>query len=122
MWIKSLTQCVQITAGDGTALREIVHPDRDGLPVHFSLAHARLSSGHWSLLHVLTASELYYVLAGHGLMEIDGQQREIGVGDTVHIPKGAAQRAFSLGPLDLEFICIVDPPWRAEDEQILQDG
>ena len=36
--------------------------------------------------HQHPTHEFYYVTAGRGLMTIDGEEREIGQGDLVHIP------------------------------------
>ena len=118
MLVKSLESCREITAGDGTVLRELLHPVHDSVECRFSLAHARLTVGTWSALHALKSMEVYYVLAGHGRMEIDGEQRDVRPGDAVHIPPHGRQRILSVGPEPLEFLCIVDPAWRAEDEII----
>ncbi|MBU0507645.1 cupin domain-containing protein [bacterium] len=119
MFVKSLESCKPFVAGDRTILRELLHPLRDPVGIRYSLAHAKLAVGKWSDLHVLTTSEVYYILAGRGTMEIDGAQREVGPGDAVYIPPEARQRILSLGPADIEFLCIVDPAWRAEDETVL---
>ena len=120
MWIRSLKKCTEFEAGDRTRLREILHPGKEDLRLRYSLAHARLRPGVTSTLHYLTTSEVYYVLAGRGRMEIDGESREVGAGDTVYIPPDGQQRIESLGPEDLEFLCIVDPAWRAEDEFVIE--
>jgi len=118
MLVKPLGSSREITAGDGTTLRELLHPARDPAAVRYSLAHARLAVGKWSDLHTLTTTEVYYILSGRGLMEIDGEQREVKPGDAIYIPPRGKQRIRSLGPDDLEFLCIVDPAWRAEDERV----
>ncbi len=46
-------------------------------------------------------------------------QRLTRPGDTVYIAPYSTQRITVLGPEDLEFLCIVDPAWREEDEEIL---
>jgi mannose-6-phosphate isomerase-like protein (cupin superfamily) len=117
---RSLKECPEIVAGDRTRLRELLHPKTADLKLRYSLAHATLPAGATSLLHSLAASEVCYILAGRGHMEIDGQSREVVAGDTIYIPPAGAQRIESLGPKDLEFLCIVDPAWRAEDETILE--
>lgn len=89
------------------------------MKICYSLAHARLAPGRWSDLHVLKGTEVYYILAGRGTIEIDGEQREVDPGDAIYIPPNGRQRIFSRGPDDLEFLCIVDPAWRAEDESVL---
>jgi mannose-6-phosphate isomerase-like protein (cupin superfamily) len=119
MLVKPLKECLAFVAGDHTLLRETLHPDRDTAEIHYSLAHAELPANVWSSLHRLTHSEVYYILSGRGTMEIDGEHRDVEPGDTIYIPPSAQQRIFSHGPDALEFLCIVDPAWRAEDEEIL---
>jgi len=119
MLVKRLDTCAEITAGDATHLREILHPDKEPLALRYSLAHSRLPAGRASLLHRLTSSEVYHVLAGRGRMEINGEDQEIGPGDTVYIPPHARQRIFSLGDEDLQFLCIVDPAWHSQDEEVI---
>lgn len=119
MSIIPLNSLEEFTAGDGTRLKEILHPDKSPLALGYSLAHASLEPGATSILHRLSTSEVYYILAGRGNMEIDGRIQEVGPGDTVYIAPHSTQRITSLGPGILEFLCIVDPAWRAEDEEIL---
>jgi mannose-6-phosphate isomerase-like protein (cupin superfamily) len=40
-------------------------------------------------------------------------------GSTVCIPPLAKQSITNSGRTDLRFICIVDPAWRREDEEVL---
>lgn len=117
--IRRLLDCEEFRAGDGTQLREILHPDKAVLSLGYSLAHAKLAPDMTSLLHRLKTSEVYYILKGRGLMEIDGQASEVGVGDTIYIAPSSTQRITCLGPDNLEFLCIVDPAWRSEDEEVL---
>jgi mannose-6-phosphate isomerase-like protein (cupin superfamily) len=120
MLVKSLAACREIVAIDRTVLRELLHPDRDPAGLRYSLAHAKLPPESWSLLHALRTSEVYYILTGRATMEIDGERRELEAGDGVYIPPGGRQRIFARGPQRLEFLCIVDPAWRAEDEERLE--
>jgi mannose-6-phosphate isomerase-like protein (cupin superfamily) len=120
MLVKSLAAGPEITAVDGTILRELLHPDRDAAPIRYSIAHAKLPPQTWSQMHRLRASEVYYILSGRGTMEINGESREVHPGDTICIPPGGRQRIFSHGPSWLEFLCIVDPAWKAEDEEKLE--
>ena len=120
MFIRSLASCDEIIAGDGTTLRELLHGAKDALPLHFSLAHARLTPGATSVLHRLATGEVYYILAGRGRMEIDGEARTVVAGDAIYIPPHATQRMANLGSEALTFLCIVDPAWRPEDEDIIE--
>jgi len=120
MLVKSLAACREMVAIDRTVLRELLHPDRDPAALRYSLAHAQLPPETWSLLHALRTSEVYCILAGRGTVEIDGERREVEAGDAVYIPPGGRQRIFAHGPQGLEFLCIVDPAWKAEDEERLE--
>lgn len=118
MLVKSLRSCPEFIAGDETALRELLHPDRDAVHCRCSIAHARLAAGRRSLPHALMTTEIYYILSGKGRMEIDGAARNVIAGDLVYIPPQSKQCIESLGPDDLQFLCIVDPAWQAADEQV----
>ena len=118
MLVVELGNCLEFIAGDKTVLREVLHPDKVPVAVRYSLAHATVRPGERSLPHRLRTSEVYYVLEGSGLMVIDGEEREVGPGSTVYIPPGAEQHIRNSGASDLKFLCIVDPAWRAEDEEV----
>jgi mannose-6-phosphate isomerase-like protein (cupin superfamily) len=107
-------------AGDRSLLVELLHPERRNLPgVGFSLAHARVPRGEVTDSHRLrTSLEVYYLLKGRGILEVDGERAELLPGDAALIPPGGRQRIESLGEEDLEFLCIVSPPWSAEDEAV----
>lgn len=118
MLVSSLSDCPEFVAGDGTLLRELLHPDKQPVIIGYSLAHARLAPGEVSLKHRLKSNEVYYVLQGRGRMHIDAQECLVKPGDAVYIPPGAQQHIESLGPGELAFLCIVDPAWRAEGETV----
>lgn len=119
MFIKSLQDCDEFTAGDNTKLREILHPDKADLNLRYSLAHAKLAPGKTSQLHSLKTSEVYYILEGHGIMHIDNETAEVGPSIAIYIPPYAKQCIENVGETDLVFLCIVDPAWKIEDEKIL---
>ncbi|MGE0384442.1 MAG: cupin domain-containing protein [Gammaproteobacteria bacterium] len=118
MLVKHPWQCPQFQAGDATLLRELLHPRNDAVPLPFSIAHARLAPGTRSLPHALSSDEVYYILRGDGRMHVGSAQRKVAAGDTVHIPPRARQWIENVGAGDLEFLAVVGPPWRAEDEAV----
>ncbi len=119
MLIRRLNDCARITAGDGTLLRELVHPDRDySFSGRYSLAHAVVPVGQTSKRHTLATDEVYYILSGEGEMHVDDEDACLVAGDTVEIPPGSTQWLANIGDSPLEFLCIVDPAWRKEDEAI----
>lgn len=119
MYIRDLNICEEIIAGDKTILRELLHPDRANLQIRYSLAHATLKPDQSSLPHKLKTSEVYYILEGEGVMHVDGESSEVRFGQAVYIPPNSEQYIENSGDSDLKFLCIVDPAWRPEDEEVL---
>jgi mannose-6-phosphate isomerase-like protein (cupin superfamily) len=119
MIIKDLEDCREIKAGDGSALRELLHPAKGPFECGYSLAHARIKSHEATTPHRLMSSEVYYILEGEGLMHIDGESEAVAAGQAVYIPPRALQSIENTGAADLTFLCLVDPAWRPEDEEIL---
>jgi mannose-6-phosphate isomerase-like protein (cupin superfamily) len=121
MLLKYLKECREFIAGDGSILRELLHPGKAGLSVRYSLAHAKVQVGQKTKPHKLKSSEVYYLTAGKGLMHIDRESFEVEADCAIYIPPNAVQYIENAGNCDLEFLCIVDPAWQEEDEEIL-DG
>lgn len=120
MKISKLATLEQFTAGDNISLRELVnphnHPDFTG---RYSLAHGTLAPGQSSIPHKLDSHELYYILSGAGIIHIGQESGQVESGDAIEIPPGQPQWIENIGSGELAFLCIVDPGWRPEDEQIL---
>ncbi len=119
MFIRKLKDCEEFTAGDGSLLRELLHPDKAGLALRYSLAHALVKPGQTTMLHSLKTSEVYYILDGEGIMHIGEESAKVHSGDAIYIPPHSRQYIQNTGKTDLIFLCIVDPAWRREDEAIL---
>lgn len=118
MLVQKLKDCQEFIAGDGTQLRELLHPDKQPLQLRYSLAHAVVPVGQTSTPHSLTTSEVYYILSGTGEMHINDDCRVVEPGDAVYIPPRAKQFIRNCAEEPLIFICIVDPAWRQEDETV----
>jgi len=118
MLIRKLNDCKEFIAGDGTLLRELLHPDKQPLNLRYSLAHAIVSVGQTSMSHALTTSEVYYILAGKGEMHINDEAQFVEPGDAIYIPPNAKQFISNCGTEPLVFLCIVDPAWCKEDETV----
>jgi mannose-6-phosphate isomerase-like protein (cupin superfamily) len=115
MFVKRLTHCAPIVANDLTELHELLHPDHDGIPLGYSLAHGVIKPGRRSIRHHLEgASEVYCLLQGRGRMHIDDETREVEAGDALLIPPGAVQFLENTGGEDLVFLAIVEPAWQPE--------
>lgn len=121
MLVRKLKDCQELTAADNTALRELLHPERSyQFNGRYSLAQASLPPGQKSLSHRLNGDEVYYVIAGRGLMHINGEDVAVEAGDAIDIPPQATQWIENTGSEELVFLCIVDPAWRPEDEKITE--
>lgn len=118
MLIRDLQHCEAFIAGDKTILRELLHPDKADLNLRYSLAHAIVKPGQTSQPHQLKNSEVYYILEGEGVMHIEDDSAKVCPGQAVYIPPNAKQWIQNIGTIDLKFLCIVDPAWRVEDEEV----
>lgn len=120
MFIRDLKDCPEFLSGDRAVLRELLHPGKASLALRYSLAHAVVLPGKATLPHRLRTSEVYFVLEGRGVMHIDDETAAVASGQAVYIPPEAVQFIENPGPGALAFLCIVDPAWRPEDEDVLE--
>ncbi len=121
MLVKRFDDCKEIIAGDNTVLRETLSGLNDSVACRYSLAHARLAPGKKSLRHALKTTEVYFIIKGIGKVYIGEEVKTVGERDTIYIPPESIQYIENVGNEDLEFICIVDPAWRTEDEMVIEN-
>lgn len=115
-----LSECQEFVAGDDTVLRELLHPAKQAVELGYSLAHGILAPGRRSKRHRLASSEVYYFLAGEGTFTVDGRSCLVEAGSVVYVPPGGTQSLENTGPVEMTFLCLVEPAWRAEDEDVLE--
>jgi mannose-6-phosphate isomerase-like protein (cupin superfamily) len=113
MEIRNREAQVPFTTKDGSTIRSLL--DASNAPVaQQSLAEATLPAGAATDRHHHRLSEeFYYLLSGRGLLEIEGEEREVGPGDAVLIPAGAWHQIRAIEPL--RFLCCCAPPYAHED-------
>ena len=113
MEIRNREKQAPFTTKDGSTIRSLL--DLSNAPVaRQSLAEATLPAGSSTARHHHKLSEeFYYLLDGRGLMEIDGEEREVGPGDAILIPAGAWHQIRAIEPL--RFLCSCAPPYAHED-------
>jgi mannose-6-phosphate isomerase-like protein (cupin superfamily) len=121
MLIRRLKDCDEFVGGDDSILRELLHPDKADVNIRYSLAHATVRPGEKTKPHRLRTAEVYYILTGRGLMHIDDEVSQVSRDCAVYILPGSTQYIENIGAGDLVFLCIVDPAWRREDEEVM-DG
>jgi mannose-6-phosphate isomerase-like protein (cupin superfamily) len=61
--------------------------------------------------------EIYYVLAGSGVMTVAGETREVGAGDAVYIPRGAAHKLHNTGAEPMRILLVCGPAHSFEDHR-----
>lgn len=113
MEIRSKDAQEPFTTKDGSTIVSLL--DSGNAPVqNQSLAEAFIPAGGSTQRHYHKDSEeFYYISEGTGVMEIDGEFREVGVRDAVLIPPGAWHEIKAT--TDLVFLCCCAPPYRHED-------
>jgi len=113
MIVENLSSQKPFATKDGSRIRSIL--DLSNAPVaNQSLAEATLPPGGTTQRHHHRISEeFYFVLEGRGVMEIDGDTREVGPEDAILIPPGAWHQIFSAG--GMRFLCCCAPPYSHED-------
>ena len=113
MLVVNLTRdAAPFTTKDGSTIRELMHTAAQ------SLAEATLAPGQATERHYHALSEeLYCFLEGGGELEVDGETRLVGAGDTVLIPPGA-RHSLVAGKSGARLLCCCAPPYSHEDTYV----
>ena len=105
---------------DGSVIRELVRPEREGSR-HLSLAEATIAPGQTTHRHRHRQSEeIYYVLAGEGLVEVAARPVRVQAGAAVLIPAGAEHCATNTGNAPLVLLCACSPAYQHEDTELTE--
>ena len=107
--------CEPFVTKDGSTIRELLSHRNSGIR-NQSLAEATVPPGVLTERHHHPKTEeIYYILAGTGRMEIEGQTREVGPGDAVAIRPGCSHCIQNTGSEDLVFLCSCAPGYEHTD-------
>ena len=109
MEISSVNRVEAFVTKDGSTIRELHHSAAQ------SLAEASLEPGQGTQrhYHALT-EEIYLITAGGGVLEVDGDSREVALGDAVVIPPGAWHELVA-GTAGARLLCMCAPPYAHDD-------
>ncbi|MCK9152328.1 cupin domain-containing protein [Methanobacterium alcaliphilum] len=121
MLIRDIKTAKYFVTTDKTTLCELLHPQREEeeVKMNCSISCATLPPGDVSHPHRLkTSGEVYVILQGKGIMHIDDEEAFLEPGQAVYIPPGAMQFIQNISNKELKFLCVVSPPWSAEDDEI----
>jgi mannose-6-phosphate isomerase-like protein (cupin superfamily) len=109
--IVNLKDCERFLTKDGSFIREILAPRNSSLKRQ-SLAEATVPVGGATNEHYhVDTEEVYFILAGHGEFELEGETAPVTAGDGIVIPPQAKHRIRNLGNSDLVFLCICVPAY-----------
>ncbi len=113
MEIRTYSQQVPFTTKDGSTIRSLL--DLSNAPVvEQSLAEAEIPAGGQTERHYHRLSEeMYYLLSGSGIMEIEGETRDVKSGDAILIPAGKWHQIRAVEAL--RFLCCCAPPYSHDD-------
>jgi mannose-6-phosphate isomerase-like protein (cupin superfamily) len=108
--------CPPFVAQDGAVIRELC-AHRNSSVRNQSLAEATIPPGSFVREHYhVRTEELYHIVSGRGLMRIDGEEREVGPGDTVVIRPGQRHRIATLGDAPLVMLVPCAPGYEVSDQ------
>ena len=96
----------------------------EGAPITakgFCMGQVTIFPGGQVPAHEHAQEEVYYVLAGEGEIEIDGETRGIREGEAVYVPSGSSHNLRNPGRRDMTFIFVYSPAgvvdhWKQEME------
>jgi mannose-6-phosphate isomerase-like protein (cupin superfamily) len=121
MHVSNLDEADPFVTTDGSTIRELA--GRVSLPSRKqSLAEATVAVGDATDEHYHpVAEELYFFLAGSGLLRVGDEQRAVGAGDCVLIEPGTIHKIRNTGEEPLRLLCCCAPPW-SPDDTVLTGG
>ncbi|MGO9108108.1 MAG: cupin domain-containing protein [Thermoguttaceae bacterium] len=122
MDVTNIDRVPAFTTKDGSEIRELLS-HRNSCICHQSLAEARLPVHGATTPHFHPqAEEIYYILEGHGSMQIGNEIRPVDPGDAIVIPPGAQHQIRNTDSVVLRFLCCCAPAYEDEDTVLEKDG
>jgi mannose-6-phosphate isomerase-like protein (cupin superfamily) len=105
---------------DGSEIRELL-AYRNSCIQKQSLAEARLPVGTATQEHYHPQTEeIYYITHGVGRIRIEGEVREVAVGDAIPIPPGKRHKLWNTGKETLRLLCCCVPAYENSDTIITE--
>ena len=120
MSLRRNSEIDSIQGDEGTKIKQYFHPHNTLNGINYSIAQFTLGPGKKSKLHKISSSEIYYILEGSGKLKIDEETHQIEKDDSAYVPPNSKQFIENTGSIDLKFLCIVEPAWKAENEILLE--
>jgi mannose-6-phosphate isomerase-like protein (cupin superfamily) len=122
MDIKNLDAVAPFITKDGSEIRELLAYRNSVIRLQ-SLAEARLPVGTATQEHYHPKTEeIYYITHGAGKIRLEGEIREVAVGDAIANPPGQKHKLWNTGPETLRLLCCCAPGYEHTDTIITETG
>ena len=101
-----------IHEGEGTILRRLFFREQSQLDVRFDVWELPPGASEGCHTHAGDGAleEIYYVLAGQGMMRIESDEVTLAPGDAVLVPPGVDHGLFNTGPEPLRLVLLFGKP------------
>jgi mannose-6-phosphate isomerase-like protein (cupin superfamily) len=120
MDVKNLEGVPSFITKDGSEIRELL-AHRNSAIRNQSLAEARVAPGQATQEHYhRVTEEIYYITHGTGRVRIEGEMRDVRVGDAIAIPPGKKHKIWNTGNETLRLLCCCAPAYEHEDTVITE--
>jgi mannose-6-phosphate isomerase-like protein (cupin superfamily) len=115
MDVRNLNDVPAFITKDGSEIRELL-AYRNSCIRNQTLAEARLEPKLSTTPHFhAKTEEIYYILEGHGLMQVGSEVRQVGPNDAIAIPPGQRHQITNTGECTLRFLCCCAPGYENGD-------
>ena len=120
MSIKEDSKISFINGSENVKIKQYFDPKNTSNGINYSLAQFSLEIGQKTKLHKIKSSEIYYILQGKAELKINNGRFELGENDSAYVPPNSKQFIKNIGTQNLRFLCIVEPAWKPEDDELLE--
>ncbi len=120
MSLRKNSEIESIHGDEGTKIKQYFHPHNTLNGINYSIAQFTLEPKKKSKLHKMSSSEIYYILEGSGKLKINEDTYHLEKDDSAYVPPKSEQFIENTGSINLRFLCIVEPAWKADDEILLE--
>ena len=120
MSLRKNSEIKSIQGDEGTKIKQYFRPHNTLNGINYSIARFTLEPGKKSKLHKISSSEIYYILEGSGMLNINEETYQLEKDDSVYVPPNSKQCIENTGSINLRFLCIVEPAWKADNEILLE--
>jgi mannose-6-phosphate isomerase-like protein (cupin superfamily) len=121
MEITNLLKVSAFITKDGSEIRELL-AHRNSAIRNQSLAEARLPAGGATQEHYHPQTEeIYYITHGVGRIRVEGEVRDVGIGDAIAILPGQRHKLWNIGSEPLRLLCCCAPAYEHSDTVVTEE-